>query len=136
MEEERIMKHLWEYGHPYYCAEGNYFKVDQHTRFGSWSEFATETLFFSGDRDQNLLFRWDWNSWKRHPDPSMRGDEPDELLLFFVLQRKAWLCSVGIAVTDEDEPSVREYLARCARTMAATWEPFSPTAAPAEEPTL
>jgi hypothetical protein len=123
------MKHLWEFDHPYYCEEGNRFKTGQHTRFASWPEFADATFFFSGDRDQNLLFRWDWNSWRRHPDPMLRSDSPDELLLFFVLQRKALQCSVGIAVTDDDEPSVREFLADCAKTMAATWEPIVLTAA-------
>lgn len=123
-------RHLWEYDHPYYCAEGNYFKTGQHALFQSWNEFADETSFFGGDRDQNLLIRWDWHSWRRHPDPALRGDSPDELLLFFVLQRKALLCSVGITVTDEDEPRVREFLGECGKTIAATWEPISLAAMP------
>lgn len=117
------VKHLWEYDHPYYCAEGNFFKPGQHTLYPSWDEFAAETFFVRGDRDQNLLIRWDWHSWQRHPDPDLRSDSPDELLLFFVLQRKAILCSVGIAVTDADEPRVRQFLEECAKTMAAIWEP-------------
>jgi hypothetical protein len=119
------IRHLWEYDHPYYCQEGNYFKVGQHTLFESWEEFATTTSFFSGDRDQNLLIRWDWNSWRRHPDPDLRSDSPDELLLHFVLQRKALLCSAGIAVTDDDEPQVRQFLEECGKTIAAIWEPVT-----------
>lgn len=118
-------KHLWEYDHPYYCAEGNYFKVGQHALYGSWKEFAETTFFVNGDRDQNLLIRWDWHSWRRHPDPGLRGDSPDELLLFFVLQRKALLCSTGITVTDDDEPTVRTFLEACARNTAAIWEPIT-----------
>lgn len=116
--------HLWEVDHPHYCQEGNRFKTGQHTLIGSWAEF-TEMTFFSGDRDLNLLIRWDWNSWRRHPDPLLRADEPDDLLLFFVMQGKAWLCSVGIQVTDEDESQVRRFLWDCARTTAAIWDPIS-----------
>ncbi|MET9222394.1 hypothetical protein ABZX65_27020 [Streptomyces sp. NPDC003300] len=124
--------HLWEVDHPYYCQEGNWFSSGQHTLFASWAEF-TDTAFHGADRDQNLLIRWDWNSPTRHPDPDLRGDDPDELLLFFVLQRKAWLCSVGIAVTDEDEPAVRTWLQECAATVAALWDPLplGPHTAPA-----
>lgn len=118
-------RHLWEYDHPYYCAEGNYFKPGQHGLLGSWREFAETTTFFSGDRDQNLLVRWDWLSWRRHPDPDLLGTGPDELHLFFVLQRKALWCSVAITVTDDDEPAVRAFLAKCGKTMAAVWEPVA-----------
>jgi hypothetical protein len=33
-------KHLWEYDHPYYCREGNFYKRDHHTLYGSWDEFV------------------------------------------------------------------------------------------------
>ncbi|MFD5899119.1 hypothetical protein [Streptomyces sp. NPDC060366] len=117
------MKHLWEHDHPYYCERGNYFKTGLHTLCDSWADF-TETLFCTGDRDQNLLIRWDWHSWTRQPDPDLRDEGPDELVLFFVLQRKALLCSVGINVTDDDETAVRAWLYECAVAMRDTWEPF------------
>lgn len=117
--------HLWEIDHPYYCQEGNHFKAGQHTLFASWAEF-TEMTFFSGDRDMNLLIRWDWKSNRTPGEPLVRDiDGDDELLLFFVFQRKAWLCSVGITVTDEDEPQVRAFLEDCAWTTAAIWEPIN-----------
>lgn len=106
--------HLWEYDHPYYCAEGNYFKAGQHAHFESWQEFASDTDFASGDRDMNLLIRWDWHA-------------PGELVLHFVLQRKALLCSVGIAVIEDDEPAIREFLQQCGKTIAAIWEPVGLT---------
>lgn len=110
--------HLWEIDHPYYAAEGNYYQRDRHTRYGSWAEF-TETLFHSGDRDLNLVYRWDW-----HPaDPDDQGGT-DELLLFFMQQRKAIACSASIAVTKADEPAVRKWLEECAQTIAAIWEPI------------
>lgn len=118
------MTHLWEVDHPYYGTEGNYYSNDCSNRFSSWSAF-TETLFYSGDRDMNLLYRWDWMSWRRHPRPDLRSDSPDELVLFFMLQRKAIACSVNIAITDEDEPAVREWLAECAKTITAIWQPIA-----------
>lgn len=116
-------RRLWEYDHPYYCAEGNCYKPDHHERYESWADF-TEQLWFSGDRDLNLLFRWDWKSPRRYPDPDDRSDLPDFLLLFFVQQRKARQYSVEITVTDEDEPAVRKFLIECAATMRAVWEPL------------
>lgn len=94
MSQQPTALHLWEIDHPYYCTEGNWHSAGQHTRFNSWAEF-TDTTFHSGDRDLNLLIRWDWKSYRRDPDPMLQDDDAeDELLLFFVLQRKAWLCSM------------------------------------------
>lgn len=112
---------LWEIDHPYYCAEGNFFKADQHRSWDSWEQFTEETVFVTGDRDLNLLFRWDWKrSGNRHT-----------LLLFFVIQRKGFNCSHDIAVTEADEPAVRAFLEDCARTIRAVWEPFLDDTAPA-----
>lgn len=110
--------HLWEREHPYYCQEGNYFKTGEHTLFGSWAEFA-ETLFVTADRDQNFLIRWDWRKPGFHD-----WDGEEYLLLHFVFQRKAWLCSVEMPVTEADEPAVRKFLEECAQTMRATWQPL------------
>lgn len=112
------VRHLWEYDHPYYCAEGNFFKSGQHTLFASWQEFTEGTVFVTGDRDLNFLFRWDWHKPGHHD-----WDGPEYLLLFFVLQRKSFNCSVQIAVTEADEPAVRAFLAEAAAAMRATWEP-------------
>lgn len=117
--------HLWEIDHPYYCAEGNFFKNGQHGHFASWQDFTSETCFVDGDRDMNFLIRWDWRK------PGFHDWDGDEyLLLFFVLQRKAWLLSKQITVTQADEPAVRAFLEDCAKTLRATWEPIldSPTA--------
>jgi hypothetical protein len=121
-------RHLWEYDHPYYCGEATWYcgadGTFDHHRWSSWREFRHGTVFVDGDRDQNLLIRWDWLSWRRHPDPSRRSDQPDELCLYFVIQRKPILCSHYIEVTDEDEPEVRMWLEECARTIGQIWEPI------------
>ena len=121
-EQTPRRRHLWEYDHPYQCAE-----AEQHTSFSSWEQFAA-TDWHTGDPDRNLLIRWDWRSWQRHPDPGLRDGEPDQLLLHFVLQRKALLHSVTVTVTDTDEPRVRQYLAERATTITAIWEPVALTA--------
>ena len=111
--------HLWEIDHPYYCAEGNFFKNGQHATWESWKTFAEDTVFVTGDRDLNLLFRWDWRKPGHHD-----WDGGEYLLLFFVIQRKAFNCSHEIPVTAEDEPAVRAFLGECAQAMRATWEPL------------
>ena len=125
-----MIQHLWEFDHPYHCGEATWHRnsdgTTNHENWTSWEDFTDNTIFTSGDRDLNLLVRWDWQSWRRHTDPSLRGDEPDQLMLFFVMQRKGFLCSHYINVTDDDEPAVRTWLAECARTTSALWAPFLP----------
>lgn len=116
--------HLWEIDHPYYAAEGNYFKEGQHTRWNSWESFRDETAFVSGDRDLNLLYRWDWRKPGHHD-----WDGPETLLLFFVIQRKGFNCSHEVTVTEADEPAIRAWLEECAQTIRAIWEPVSLTPA-------
>jgi len=118
-------QHLWEIDHPYYAQEGNYYSRDQqcHTRFASWDEF-TETTFFDGDRDLNLLYRWDWQKPGFH-----EWDGEEQLKLFFILQRKAICCSVEMSITEAEEPRVRWFLQECAQTMRAVWEPIALTEA-------
>jgi len=110
--------HLWEIDHPYYANEGNFYKDGLHNLFDSWGEFA-ETAFFDGDRDLNLVYRWDWRKPGSHD-----WDGEECLLLFFILQRKAICSSAEIAVTEADEPRVREFLESCAQTLASIWEPI------------
>ena len=109
-----MTQHLWEVDHPYYAAEGNFYKPGLHNQFESWAEF-TETTFYAGDRDMNLLYRWDWKRWE---------DGEETLSLFFILQRKAIACSAEMPVTEADEPAVRKWLGQCALTIRDLWEPL------------
>ncbi|MFE0088818.1 hypothetical protein [Streptomyces sp. NPDC059016] len=124
------MTHLWEIDHPYYANEGNYYEAGHHNLVSSWDEFTT-TTWFDGDRDLNLLYRWDWRKPGHH---EWTGAET--LLLFFMLQRKAICCSVEIRVTEADEPRVRWFLEDCAQTMRAIWEPIAVSPPGAEEARL
>lgn len=112
------MIHLWEIDHPYYAAEGNYYSTDCHTRYVDWQDF-TDTAFYNYDRDQNLLYRWDWRKPGFH---DWGGAET--LSLYFMLQRKAIACSVEMPVSEADEPAVREFLKECAQHIVAIWEPL------------
>jgi hypothetical protein len=123
-------RHLWEYDHPYYCAAGNFHvrrDVDnaQHVLHDSWSDFMD--TWGTSDHDLNLVFRWDWS--RADPSDYEPGEDVpgDTLELFVVLQRKADLWSHTIAVTEADEPAVREWLAGRAKTITAIWEPIALT---------
>lgn len=116
--------HLWEVDHPYYCSAATWHKVSDHTRWTSWADFRDETIFTTGDRDLNMLARWDWHSWRREADEDLRSDRGDELELFFVMQRKGYLASHSIVVTDEDEAEIRAFLVECAATIAQLWQPI------------
>ncbi|MEU0393869.1 hypothetical protein ABZ208_14000 [Streptomyces sp. NPDC006208] len=124
------MTHLWEIDHPYYANEGNYYKGGLHNLFASWDEFTTST-FFDGDRDLNLVYRWDWRKPGHH-----EHEGAETLLLFFMLQRKAICCSAEIPVTEADEPRVRWFLQDCAQTMRQIWEPIAVSPPGAEEDRL
>jgi hypothetical protein len=119
-----VSAHLWEYDHPYYCAEGNYFKNGEHLTYASWAEFYAE--WGDLDDDLNVVFRWDWNT----PDPADydedEGEEipPVTLNLYWVLQRKAILRSTECPVTEADEPAIREWLTRKAGYIRSIWEPL------------
>lgn len=122
------MTHLWEIDHPYYCTEGNYLASgstlsEVHTQYESWSDFFED--WGDSDPDMNLVFRWDWHG----PDPSLYVEGEDvptthTLLVHWVLQRKAYLRSTAVEVTEADEPAVRAWLAERAKKIAAIWEPF------------
>jgi hypothetical protein len=122
------MTHLWEFDHPYYCADATWYQRSDggfdHRNWTSWADFRDSTIFTTGDRDLNLLVRWDWISWPRHPDPDLRAEGPDTLHLFFVMQRKGFLASHAIDVTDADEDEVRAFLVECATTTVALWAPL------------
>lgn len=125
MTEITTAQPLWETHHPYYCAEGNYYARPAdglHSAYDSWADFHAE--WGDADEDMNLVFRWDWQ--RSDPDDLDEGEEPepDKLLVFWVLQRKAILRSTECVVTEADEPDVRKWLTERAKTVAAIWAPI------------
>ena len=123
------IKHLWEYDHPYYCNEGNYLASPvNHAHLECWQKYDSWKAFFEDwggtDPDLNLVFRWDWHAWHLEYPEDYPGSEKHELTLFFMLQRKAFNKSVTVAVTEADEPAIREWLRQRAKTVAAIWEPL------------
>ncbi|WP_432184881.1 hypothetical protein [Streptomyces tendae] len=123
---------LWDYDHPYYCAEGNYFKNGQHLTYASWTDFHDE--WGDLDDDLNAVFRWDWNTpdptdycppdCNGHDDGDCDEVPPVTLTVHWVLQRKAILRSTECPVTEADEPAIRQWLARKAAYVRSIWEPL------------
>lgn len=132
--------HLWEYDHPYYCAEGSYWVgggrfYEVHEQYDSWANFKEDAGWYDANKDYNLLFRWDWKradpadyeyELKEDPDFKLPGDQ---LELFYMGQRKARNSSVFVNVTEADEPEVRAWLAEHAAHMRRVWEPLLDSAA-------
>lgn len=129
------MTHLWEYDHPYYCNEGNFFwspardpEYVVHNEYGSWADFIDD--WGDSDPDLNLVFRWDWqrsdpSDWSYEIENDPEFELPGDVLkLFFMLQRKAFCRSVHVNVTEDDESIVRDWLTKRAATMRAIWEPL------------
>lgn len=117
------MAHLWEYDHPYYCNEGNYFckpGEQPRSRHESWADFLAEEG--DGDLDMNLLFRWDWR--KADTKEEHWGNPTDVLLLFWMGQRKGVYRWSEVAITDADEPAVIEFLKVRKAHLMEIWEPI------------
>ena len=107
------MTELWDADHPYYATEGNFYKRGEHFTAESWAEFMEK--MGDSDHDQDLLYRWDWQTARRG----------DVLQLFFMGQRKARAWSYAVEVTRSDAPAVRAWLTERAKTMTAIWAPIS-----------
>jgi hypothetical protein len=117
-----VSAHLWDPEHPYYCAEGCFFSNGCH-RSLSWADFLDE--FGDADVDLNLVWRWDWHQ-ERDEDTDERTGQPERTLrLHMMHQRKAAPCSFDVRVAPDDEPSVREFLARHWAVVRALWSPLS-----------
>jgi hypothetical protein len=123
---------LWEVDHPYYCEKSNYYVghepkvypwgVDQnhvpgnHARFDSWEDFGWK----DSDPEYNLLFRWDWIV----PDPEC-PEQQEELVLFWMLQRKGAFWITSFPVTKEQEPEIKDWLKERYKAIKAVWEPLA-----------
>ena len=128
-----MSKHLWEINHPYYCTEGSYWIPgnrwhEVHQEHGSWEDFLSD--WGDSDLDMNLLFRWDWDrsdpddyTYELEENPEFEVPA-DTLKLFYFMQRKARNMSIEVAVTEADEPAVREWLTIRAEHMRTLWEPL------------
>lgn len=120
-------KHLWEYDHPYYCSDSNYYaRGDQQpfTEYENWSDFFDEME--NADKDLNLLFRWDWHRLDEEELGWAEEDEytGDTLQLFFMGQRKGLFFINFVKVTENDEDAVRMYLRGYADKMRKLWDPL------------
>ena len=129
---ETVVRHLWDFDHPYYCSESNYFAKESECscHYQRWQDFIEE----HGDADvaPNLLFRFDWiPPWKdgySEQPIEWQGDEyyrDSVLKLFYMGQRKGLYRWVTVDVCRADEPAVREWLQVRWDHMRKLWEPLS-----------
>lgn len=114
------MSKLFETDHPYYCQEGCYFSTECHNTYGSWSDFLEE--WGESDEDMNLVFRWDWRTAESGWIDSGSGDV---LMIYFVMQRKAFTISCQISVCRDQEPEIRQWLEKRAERLGRLWEPIA-----------
>lgn len=128
-----VPEHLWEFDHPYYCSESNFFSSDCRTLFTSWQGFIREEG--DNDFDMNLVFRWDWEPKEFLEDDSVAGlrryadlfsdrDHAWILHVFWMGQRKGLFRVTEIDVCKADEPEVRAWLTLRAEHMRVIWEPL------------
>jgi len=115
--------HLWEIEHPYYCEESNFYaslNSQPSKRYGSWAEFYRDKG--ESDPDMNLLFRWDW----RLADPECLKwhNKKEELVLYWMGQRRGLYNWSYVEVTAADEPVVTEWLKARFEHLKKLWEPF------------
>ena len=107
---------LSEADHPYYWNSGCFFSNECHRNHESWQAYMKG--WGAADRDMNCVYRWDW----RLPWP---GVDPPVLMIYMVMQRKAYPMSHAITITPEDEKEVRAYLRVRWQHVRRIWAPFS-----------
>lgn len=113
------MTRLWETDHPYYGAEGCFYANGHHHDYKTWSDFLED--WADADEDMNYIYRFDWREgedWGVKPGTA-------ELWVHFVMQRKAFTTSACVQVTRDQEPEIRDWLAKRWRHVCATWTPFA-----------
>lgn len=97
MTWERI-KNLWEYEHPYYMQEGNYYESNFHQCYETWDDFIKDRG--NDDIDMNRIHRWDFNI----------NLEGSKVFFFYIKQRKAIVHSVEIKIKLYEQDLIKEFL--------------------------
>lgn len=101
--------------HDYYSSDHNYYSNEARTEYSHWPAFAAEAA--QSDEDLNLCFRWDV-----HQDDYGRY----YMEVFCIRQRKGLYWPYLIrSITDEDVPSILEYLGRHWAKLQRLWCPLS-----------
>jgi hypothetical protein len=107
--------------HPYYCSDSNWYDRTAGVQFTSWRGF--HDAYAESDEDLNLVFRWDV---KEREDDDGIGLGVFSMELFVMQQRRGKFVPIWIEVVrDEDEASIREYLAKKWEHMRVLWSPVS-----------
>lgn len=125
------MKHLWEYDHPYYGADGYSNKLES---------FADLRASVDGaDEDMNLVYRFDWedDSQPHRDDCFLDGEDRSgqRLTIHALMPRKSQFITWTCPISHDQEHEVIEWLRgpRIAGHLRKLWAPIlgEPTDAPA-----
>ena len=106
--------------HDYYCSESNYFDSSRSDNYKTFKQFSDQWL--NADIDMNLCFRWDV---KQYEDEDVKGNLTYSMEVFIMQQRKGIFYPIYIEnVTDEDVPSILEYLKPHQEKLLSLWKPL------------
>ena len=105
--------------HDYYCSDHNYYSNEARTQYHSWAAYAKD--MGRADEDLNLTFRWDI---ELHDDEYPAQGYYMQLSNMHQPKGQYWPCHIT-RVTDEDVPSILEYLNRHWAKMQRIWCPLS-----------
>lgn len=107
-------KHLWEYDHPYYGADG-YSNEEE-------SFAALKASVDASDEDMNVVYRWDWKGpHSRYADET----DPEKLTVYLLMPRKSQFWSISCPIQKHQEFEVLEWLRgpRCLGYLQTLWAP-------------
>ena len=117
------MRHLWEYEHPYYCHDNNYFSNKCSRTFNSWKEFLAEEG--ESDLNMNLVFRFDCKPVTDDNGDYLPVDTNGFILSLFIIgQRKGLFRTVAVKAKCEDEQSIIAYLKPRLAKLKSLWKPL------------
>lgn len=120
--DDQPARHLWEYDHPYYGADGY---VNRCESFAQLREYVDET-----DEDMNRIYRWDWVDYTQPyaDDLFVEGEDRNKqtFTIYAVMPRKERCISWSCPVSHEQEAEVLEWLRgpRVLGALRALWEPL------------
>lgn len=107
--------------HPYYANQANYYSNDCYTEYDFWNDFHRE--FNDADIDMNLCFRFDIE--KQHDEDDNELDKYQMKIIIIGQRKGLYLASFIKEVTEDDVPSIVDYLQKHYKRIQENWEPFN-----------
>jgi len=115
-------KHLWEFDHPYYGADG------YESQLGSFAQLRA--AIEATDEDMNLVYRFDWHDDSQPHRADLFLDEDDRsgqtLTVYALMPRKSAFISWSCPIAYDQENEVIAWLRgpRCLGHLQKLWAPL------------